>query len=65
MNKYKDFSRECQKIHRAERSCYNKRRYSTREESEQKGQRIYSCNICNGFHRSGSLASLVAKLTRS
>jgi hypothetical protein len=64
MNKYADFSRQCQKIRRAERMCYNKARFDTQETALQRGQKIYSCPICMGWHRSGAFATLAARLSR-
>jgi hypothetical protein len=44
--------------------CERKRKYATREEAFQKGQEVYQCKHCGYWHRSGSLASLVAKVSK-
>lgn len=64
MNKYKEFSqskilsKEIQKF----RKCIRKKRYNTEEEAFIKGQIIYKCKYCNGYHRSSSTISLAKRL---
>lgn len=64
MNKYEQQSREAQARRRAERMCTSKRRYDSEAAAYQKGQRSYHCPHCKGWHRSGALASLVAKVRK-
>jgi hypothetical protein len=46
------------------KSCQRKRRYNTEAEAYQKGQSTYHCKHCNGWHRSGALATLISRLTK-
>jgi len=57
MNKYKTFS--AVKDRKRDKKCSNKRRYDTEQDAYQNGQLIYYCNICGGYHRSGSLIATV------
>lgn len=61
-NKYRAESKAAQARRRAERSCERKHRYATEAEAQQKGQTTYACPLCNGWHRSGSLGRLVARV---
>lgn len=65
MNKYKTQSRHAQRLRKKARQCDQKRRYATPEEAQQKGQQVYQCPQCNGWHRSGQLGSMIAELRRS
>ncbi|MGV3664273.1 MAG: hypothetical protein ACO1TE_29140 [Prosthecobacter sp.] len=62
MNKYRAQSLEAQKARKKARKCDTKRRYATRDEALQKGQEVYQCHHCHGWHRSGQIASLAAEL---
>lgn len=60
VNKYKAQAKEARQARRR-RACERKRRYTTREDAYQQGQRIYQCPVCNGWHRSGELMRLVKR----
>lgn len=61
-NKYEAQSRAAQKRRQEEKMCTRKHQYSTRDDAEQPGQRVYLCPFCEMWHRSGSLATLVASV---
>lgn len=61
-NKYKGMSQVA--AYRRWRACDRKVAYNTEEEAFQKGQAVYRCRYCGKFHRSGSLATLVAVVGR-
>lgn len=44
------------------RACERKTAYNSPEEAFQKGQQVYRCGYCHKYHRSGSLATLAAKV---
>jgi len=60
MNKYLDISRKLKTKRKVERMCVLKKRYDTNEQAFQKGQRVYRCPHCKGWHRSGELSELVS-----
>lgn len=62
MNKYRAESRAAQAKLRRERMCSRKVRFSDLAEAVQRGQRVYACGYCGGWHRSGSLQRLMAKV---
>lgn len=64
MNKYAAQSRAAQRERKRDRMCTFKMRFATEAEARQKGQRHYHCPHCGGWHRSGSLATLAAKVAR-
>ena len=64
MNKYRAQSQAAQATRRRERMCDRKKPYPSAEAAQQKGQRTYRCPHCRLWHRSGSLAALVAKVSR-
>lgn len=64
MNKYKAQSRKAQKVRKLNAMCINKRRFETEAEAYQKGQRVYKCPHCGGWHRSGKFAELVSVCKR-
>jgi hypothetical protein len=64
MNKYAEQARAAQRARKMRRMCGDKRRFATAAVAQQKGQRIYQCPHCHGWHRSGQLATLVAEVRR-
>lgn len=65
MNKYRKESSQSQRERRLNKMCRLKVRYPNEQAAYQKGQQTYHCPNCKGWHRSGSLATLVAKARRS
>jgi len=51
-----------QKALRRFNKCERKKAFPTREAAFQKGQEVYRCGYCNQWHRSGALATLLAKV---
>ena len=64
MNKYAAESRSSQQERKLRRACTDKVRYATRQEAYQKGQNLYRCKHCDGWHRTGSLATLIYDLKK-
>lgn len=60
MNKYAAQSKASQRQRRMRRACADKKRYDTEEAAFQKGQASYKCRHCDGWHRTGQIATLAA-----
>ena len=61
-NKYAAQAQEARELRTQEKACSRKKRYPTEKAAFQKGQRIYECPHCGGWHRSGAFAKFVSKL---
>lgn len=46
------------------KSCERKRRYETSAEAQCKGQDVYHCHYCDGFHRTAALTTLANTLRK-
>ncbi len=64
MNKYAEQAARARAAGKQRRMCLVKRRFDSAQEAEQKGQRVYQCPCCGGWHRSGAEARLIAELKR-
>jgi hypothetical protein len=64
MNKYLAQARQAQRARKQRRMCGDKRRFSSAAAAAQKGQRVYECPHCQGWHRSGQEATLLAEVSR-
>jgi hypothetical protein len=64
VNKYAEQSALAQAQRRRRRMCDDKARFTSEQEAQQRGQRHYRCPYCQEWHRSGALASLVARVSR-
>lgn len=64
MNKYKNFSQKAQLERQRWQMCERKKAFATSIEANQPGQHIYQCPFCQYWHRSGSLATFVARIKR-
>lgn len=62
MNKFSKQSQAARARRRRFKSCESKVRYTSPAAAHQQGQEAYYCRLCNGWHRSGSLASLAGQL---
>lgn len=60
MNKYQQQAEEARRARQVARMCGDKKRFDSEQAAEQKGQRVYQCPHCHGWHRSGKLAELVS-----
>lgn len=63
-NKYATQAKEAREERLRKRMCTDKARFSSEAHAQQPGQRHYRCPFCQGWHRSGAFASLVAKVHR-
>ena len=50
-NKYWKLSKQAQQRFRRHRACDRKRRFETEEEAQIRGQDVYRCKYCDGWHR--------------
>ena len=60
MNKYAKQAKEAKLKRIKKRSCEDKARFKTKDDAYQKGQEVYKCKFCGGWHRSGALAKTLA-----
>lgn len=64
MNKYADFSRKAQAERHRWRSCERKQAFATEEQAQHPTMRAYHCDLCDKWHRTGSLMKQVKKAAR-
>jgi hypothetical protein len=64
MNKYDELAKRRRLSRKMQRACKSKRRYETAEAAYQKGQQVYQCRYCYGFHRSGKFGRWLKELER-
>lgn len=64
MNKYRAQSKAAHREYKKLRACIRKVRFDTADEARRKGQDIYQCKHCGGWHRSGSVYTLANTLLR-
>lgn len=62
MNRYKELSKQAQKLRSKLKMCVSKKSYETKQLAYQKGQRVYQCPHCGKWHRSGQFARFVKQL---
>lgn len=59
MDKYIKLRNKLHKERRIEKSCKNKKSFSTKEEAILKNQDVYKCRYCGNFHRTTQLLKLI------
>ena len=63
-NKYAHIAKALAAERRKARMCTNKARFADQAAAFQKGQNIYECPYCKGWHRSGSAVRMAVRLRR-